>query len=173
MPGNTWNGFVASVSINMIPGQPVELIIKANLPLGYTLLGLDTAFNVSSLGTDQWLNTTNALANTHNSISAFGPRTIDQVPLAYFTETQEIKNNSGITVMPNPTNGLFSITMQNTAANAVIEIYNSLGEKIYYKTTGKQPIITINLTDKPKGIYFIRLTQDNKTILTEKLMFTN
>ena len=58
-----------------------------------------------------------------------------------------------LSIYPNPTSGLFTII---SAVWAEIEIYNSLGAKVY---TGKidQGRTPVNLTEQPSGIYYLRI----------------
>ncbi|MES2592480.1 MAG: SBBP repeat-containing protein [Bacteroidota bacterium] len=83
----------------------------------------------------------------------------------------EINNNdNSFAIYPNPTNGIFVIEHPNT--KATIEIYSVVGEKVFKSitTTSKSEI---DLSSGPKGIYFIRLTQDDNIIKMDKLVITN
>jgi len=63
-----------------------------------------------------------------------------------------------ITVYPNPSNGNFSVSVANFD-NTSIEIYNSLGEKIYTKalTTNTE---NISIDKFNAGVYFIHIKQN-------------
>jgi hypothetical protein len=52
---------------------------------------------------------------------------------------------------PNPSNGIFIFTDYSNLKT--VEVYTLLGEKIVSQTTQKQ----INLSDYPKGIYFVKI----------------
>ena len=73
------------------------------------------------------------------------------------TGVKELNPNS-ISVYPNPTNGFFTIELNEIAQ---IIITNSLGDVLINKTldAGKQ---NLDLQNKINGIYFIRLIQNNK-----------
>ncbi|WP_299129581.1 aryl-sulfate sulfotransferase [uncultured Winogradskyella sp.] len=60
-------------------------------------------------------------------------------------------------IYPNPSNGVFNITTH--ASIQSISVYNALGKEIY-KTT----LNTIDLTQMPDGIYYLRITSNNQTI---------
>lgn len=67
------------------------------------------------------------------------------------------KKNSEINIFPNPTTGKFTLQIQN-APNAEIKIYNLLGEIIkQIPNTDYRTPITLDLSQQPKGIYFIQL----------------
>jgi hypothetical protein len=103
IPFSTWNGFVAAVINNMTPNTPVELIIKADLPAGYTAFWqVDSTLSVSGLGADEWDNTNDTLAFTHNSITSFGATTFELVSPTYFTAIENIENSVTVNIYPNP-----------------------------------------------------------------------
>ncbi len=85
------------------------------------------------------------------------------------TSLSESENISSINIYPNPSNGKFYLQGITTGE---IEIYNTLGEKIF-----SQKIVSdetqIYLNNQPKGIYFLLLTQDNKNFATDKLIITD
>ncbi len=82
-------------------------------------------------------------------------------------EQNHIQND--ISVFPNPSNGIFTISTENGIINA-IEIYNVVGEKILYKEVIKKQLYeTIDLSNRPKGIYIIKLI-DGKTSYSKMLV---
>jgi hypothetical protein len=66
-------------------------------------------------------------------------------------------NNDRITVYPNPSNGNFSISVVNFE-NTSVEVYNSLGEKIYAKTLNANTE-NINIEKFNAGVYFMHVKQ--------------
>jgi hypothetical protein len=79
-----------------------------------------------------------------------------------------IKENSfstGITIYPNPSNGKFTLELENIngkTKDGVIEIYNVIGEKVYYSAVQQLNFTTIDLSDKPSGIYFLTIHSNNE-----------
>ena len=61
-----------------------------------------------------------------------------------------------ISVYPNPSSGSFTF---KGIENGTIEIYNTLGEKIYSLLVAS-PGSVVNLSDTPKGIYFWKAVND-------------
>ena len=64
-----------------------------------------------------------------------------------------IAKNLSITVYPNPSNGLF--TLSGLEMDSQFEIYNVIGEKVFVKTVSSSKT-EINITMQPNGIYFIK-----------------
>lgn len=76
-----------------------------------------------------------------------------------------------ILVYPNPTNGKFTIkNIDLQLKNFKLDIYNLLGEKIY-SNSGYVPQTSdeINLSDSPRGIYFVKIN-DGKKFYTGKII---
>ncbi len=76
--------------------------------------------------------------------------------------------NEKLEIYPNPTTGNFTITQNNTA-NTEIEIYDIVGELIY-KTIATNQQTEIDLTKQAKGIYFVRIEDENKNIVNRKIV---
>ncbi len=72
----------------------------------------------------------------------------------------------GIRIFPNPTNGLINISLDALLdKTTIVEISNLEGQVILTNTFKNN--ISIDFTDKPKGIYIIKLFIDNKTIISK------
>lgn len=69
-------------------------------------------------------------------------------------------NTVNISVYPNPNNGLVFLDLDNVSISE-IQILNSLGEIVYQSN---KKVSSINLSDKPKGIYLLLLTDKGHTI---------
>ncbi len=72
-----------------------------------------------------------------------------------------------VSIYPNPSTGLFTVKQTSDIKN--IEVCNILGEKVYYVTLNNNIEAKINLSNIPKGIYFVKL--DNGVLIhTEKII---
>lgn len=71
-----------------------------------------------------------------------------------------------VTLFPNPGNGIFSISSSEEIAE--IEILNMIGEKIYTQHLSASQT-TIDLSEKPAGIYMIQLKNNSGKIITKKI----
>ena len=78
----------------------------------------------------------------------------------------EATNNLGLSIYPNPNNGVFTLNIKTK--NVVVEIMNTQGQVVLTKNnvnTNEQ----IDLSNNAKGIYFITVTS-NKTVTTQKVI---
>lgn len=78
----------------------------------------------------------------------------------------ENKNSSTINFYPNPSSGKFSF--QSIKENiSKIEIYNLLGSAIYNQNLNRTTPNEIDLSASPKGIYFAKLYNEEKSYITK------
>jgi CubicO group peptidase (beta-lactamase class C family) len=78
-----------------------------------------------------------------------------------FTGLEESANEASINAFPNPSSGKFTINSNGNISS--IEIYNELGEKIYTNSKlNKQTSHDIDLSNSPKGIYFLKIHEGRK-----------
>ena len=73
-------------------------------------------------------------------------------------------------IFPNLTSGKFQLEVigLDFGKNSALEIYNMQGEKIYQSVI-KNSNIEIDLSNKTKGIYFVKI-YDEQTIITKKIV---
>lgn len=91
-------------------------------------------------------------------------------PLASVDEL--LKEELRMEIFPNPFSSSTTIKLNKTIKNIELELYNLLGQKIKTITNISGQTITLNRENLPNGLYFIRLTQDNKVIASEKLIIS-
>ena len=77
-------------------------------------------------------------------------------------------NEAGITIYPNPNEGLFTISYLNDEQPYAVEITDMEGKLIYTGSGTKMPA-TVKLNGAPPGMYIVRL-QLNENIITSKLI---
>ncbi len=119
--------------------------------------------------------------NSENVIWSLGGGTDGANPQGNFTLLQknnittslrqQIASANLLTVYPNPSNGLFTISMKNEELKMkTIAVYNVLGEQIYSAPfTIYNSQFTIDLSSNPNGSYFLRvITADGETF-TQKV----
>ena len=121
---------------------------------------------------DKWTGDIANVANV-NSANTFVYMPSKDISLtAYYVESTGINNNviddKTFLCYPNPTSSSFSIDL-SLIGNSNIDIYNSIGESVYNKvsTNSIEVITDHNLIS---GIYFIKVTDRNKNIYSQKLM---
>jgi len=74
-------------------------------------------------------------------------------------------DNDKIKIFPNPSNGIFSINLEDTKQ---IQVYNSVGKLVLSKLFTQQNN-SINLSNYKKGIYFLKIN-GSKTNFVKKLI---
>jgi carboxyl-terminal processing protease len=73
-----------------------------------------------------------------------------------------------LTVYPNPSNGHFVVKSEELRVKGKIEIYNTLGEKIYInQLSAVNSQFSINLTNQPVGLYLYRVMDENGKLIAE------
>jgi len=92
-------------------------------------------------------------------------------PLKIIVENQNgiyQEKDQDVRIFPNPTSGLLTISVNAFHEKAtVVEIKNPEGVTILRKQFKKE--IGISLGDRPKGMYFVKLTAGNNIILRKSL----
>ncbi len=93
------------------------------------------------------------------------------------TNQQLITHNlSLITLYPNPSNGKFTLQMDDLNGMieesnhlTIIEIYNTLGEKVCHLESSSQALNQIDLSSQPNDLYFINIKTE-KELITQKVI---
>lgn len=99
--------------------------------------------------------------------AAFGMKATIIVQNNTTTGFSEKPISAGVTISPNPSNGIFQVEVKNTelAKSFELGIYNIVGEKVYVKSDLQmQNPAKINIADLPKGIYFVKLNGGKESI---------
>ncbi|MFA5782535.1 MAG: T9SS type A sorting domain-containing protein [Bacteroidales bacterium] len=78
-----------------------------------------------------------------------------------------------VVVYPNPLNSSATIQFNSVINNAELNIYNLYGQKVITINHISGDRIKIYRDHLQSGVYFIHLTQDSKTIVTDKLIITD
>ncbi len=67
-----------------------------------------------------------------------------------------------LNIFPNPTSNSIYLEIPDIINNAIIEIYNTLGEKVFSTTILSSSKQNLNLTQLDNGLYFVSLFSDQK-----------
>ena len=78
-----------------------------------------------------------------------------------------------ITAYPNPFSTQTTLQTENSFHDATLTIYNSLGQAVKQVENISGQTITLQRKNLPCGIYFIGLTEKDKSFETEKLIITD
>jgi len=81
----------------------------------------------------------------------------------------EYTNSNGITITPNPFTSQTTITFSEAQKNTTIKITDVLGNVIQQLTTNNRQL-TLDMSGFAKGIYFVRITDENKNVVNRKIV---
>lgn len=77
---------------------------------------------------------------------------------------QKNKEESNILIYPNPTTGVINIDRADTENNTIIQVFDASGRLLKTKILINN-LSQLNLLNYPKGIYFIRIREENQVIM--------
>jgi hypothetical protein len=175
-----------TVNENCIVAEPFELLIQvnANDPLVGPCTGNAAVSTSGGTSPYDYLWSTGQTSQvisllcegTYNVVvtDANGCSVSGSVIINAFTSIVNNDENKGIVVLPNPTQGIFSITYKELYNGKVkINIINMLGElvveKSYVKTKPDSQII-FDLSNYPAGMYFVKLSTNISMYTTNILV---
>lgn len=77
---------------------------------------------------------------------------------------EEIEKPDPVTVYPNPSGGKFILELPSVsqAKDVLIDVYGMHGEKVFPPIITRERKYELSLSGQPEGIYFIRITSDDK-----------
>ena len=74
-------------------------------------------------------------------------------------------------VFPNPNQGVFNISLPSSVENSQLTITNALGQIVYNTTNlNKEEYINLDLSRYDKGLYFVRLIQDDQSSIKRMII---
>ncbi len=78
---------------------------------------------------------------------------------------------SKVTLAPNPTTGNTTLNLElNRPTSARIQVLNVMGQLLYEtrsQTSEQQQTYELNMTDRPAGVYLVRIVADNRSFTTK------
>ena len=161
----------ASIIVSSVSGPLVQFTNIVNASCGYsngsataTASGGITPYSYLWSNSQTTQTATGLAKGTYyiNVTDSTGCITHDSVYINCVSAVMEYENISNIVVAPNPSNGVFTITLQNTPnKNSEIEIFNSLGQSINKDILNTQTK-TIDISNYPKGFYFLKISSEEK-----------
>src|SRR5581483_5439707 len=100
-------------------------------------------------------------------------RKITKPEIASVNEIDESQN--AVSIYPNPSNGIFNLSIRKyqLGIENTIEIYNTLGERIYstkFSTLNSQ--LSIDISNRPSGLYLYRVLSKEGNVVGEGKLIT-
>lgn len=89
------------------------------------------------------------------------------------TGISDISKTDKFSIFPNPFSTQTTLQTDNLFKDATLTVYNSFGQQVKQIKNISGQTITLHRDNLPSGLYFLHLTQDNKTITTDKLIITD
>lgn len=96
---------------------------------------------------------------------------IDDVTVTLPTGIEEgMGSENDVDIFPNPSNGKFSVVHETQwYQSQTIQVYTTLGALIYSETNKNKSNFEINISNYPKGIYFVKF-DDGEITTTKKIV---
>ncbi len=163
-----------NITINLPPINIINIYNDAYTPNDAMYLATGDAVWYKDTTMAKWLNFSKGLpatchisnmmmfndgsANSVVRVSFFG-RGVWESPLQriILSGVQTVKSNVITTVYPNPSRGIFTVSLQNNSDEAQIEMYNLIGQSILSAKLNATKT-ELNLNGKPAGIYLYKIT---------------
>jgi len=128
----------------------------------YDSVGIDTVYTVL-------LTSVNTISGCSDTMS----KQIVVIPPLPSGIIASENNDEMITIVPVPSSGILHVNyVINGKRDMNISIYNILGQKVYDKeiVVNKRYQQTIDLSEKPKGIYFVKFTDNEKQVVRKIIL---
>jgi PKD repeat protein len=91
------------------------------------------------------------------------------VQVVDFTGIEELGSNTNLSVYPNPSNGMFTVSAKNNTNITNIKVMDILG-KVVYSQSMKTNNTQVDITNMNKGLYMIILEDDNNKSYSGKIV---
>ncbi|MCF6184930.1 MAG: T9SS type A sorting domain-containing protein, partial [Bacteroidales bacterium] len=145
---NVPDNFIIRVTEFNFPGTAVYL--KDNSDGSLTELELGTEINLSNI--------------TGGSFDRF------ELVFEKSTSNILISDNISVKLYPNPTNGKFYLNTGNSVSEYSVKVMNVTGQTIMEKIINNNKINELDLTNKPGGVYFVKVMFNDGSSVTKKIV---
>ncbi len=106
-----------------------------------------------------------------------GVRCNEELPKLLNTNNADSQFNTAIQVFPNPTTGKVTFSIQDNnvvlSENAIIEVYNQLGQKVFSKNFGTERKCNVNLDEINSGVLIYKISENGILKSSGKFVLTN
>lgn len=107
--------------------------------------------------------------NQYINLNGYQWFTYSEMPSTPISMDVPYEDASSFMIYPNPNNGIFKIILEDNQ-NSILEIYNLLGEKVFFKEFITDTTIEINLDIQVKGLYFYQITSKDHPVKSGKII---
>ncbi len=162
-------GFASNVINESAPGASDGRIVLGGMPTaGFT-------FEWSDGGSGPFRQDLPAGMYTVTITNEIGCVTVEEFVVDLSTQTSDIESLRGLSLAPNPTNGLSTLLVDfSRSVDVRIEVFDLVGQQLLrsYQPNTVRAEYEIDLRDQPAGLYLIRLAVEG-AVHTEKLLYAN
>ncbi|MBI4931610.1 MAG: T9SS type A sorting domain-containing protein [Bacteroidetes bacterium] len=95
------------------------------------------------------------------------------LPILKINENTDLNISMHSKIYPNPFSNKSTMQTDNFLKCATLTFYSSFGQPVKQIKNISEQTVTLHRDNLPSGLYFIRLTQDNKVIAADKLVITD
>lgn len=185
------NQLSMTINPNPIPNFSVQNIVEAGNPTCFTDLSTISSGSIASWS---WnfgdLGSTTNTSNLENPCHVYISEGIYDISLIVISDSaclseliwssgvtvvgiENISKNKSIDIYPNPFSSQTILQTNNFLHNATLTIDNSLGQTVkQIKNISGQRVILFR-DNLPNGLYFLRLTEDNKIFINKLVIVDN
>ncbi|MCX6327402.1 MAG: T9SS type A sorting domain-containing protein [Bacteroidia bacterium] len=89
------------------------------------------------------------------------------------TGIESFASNDAVTIYPNPFSSSTTLQSDKLFNNATLTVYNSFGQQVKQIKNISGQAVTLSRDNLPSGIYFLRLTENNISLVVDKLVITD
>lgn len=187
-PGTTYyiqlDSYVAA-----IPSDSTRLIVTdMGSPLNASFTGLAATYCQSSTSVSLTPVTSGGTFTQNTStvtITSFTPSTVGTQTITYAiygcnTQSTTVvsvctsiealsQNNNGVTIYPNPNNGILNVALSTIIGNATLEIIDAVGKTVM-ETKLTSTDTSVNISELAGGLYIYRIKMNNTSVKQGKLI---
>jgi hypothetical protein len=167
MVGSVVNCAVSSLSLTVTDngnGSATASSTGGNPPYSYLWSNGQTMPTATGLGTGSYsVTVTDAIGCTRT-------KTVSVV-----SSSQEIAILDNLDILPNPSNGFFSVKLQlSELAQTQVDIYDATGQLVQTSTASlsNSPSFSFDLRDRPAGLYFLKIMV-GESYTTRRIVITD
>ena len=160
----------STVTINLNVAAPIDITVTNTSPTltanetgaNYRWLDCDNNFAVIPSETNQAFTATNS-GNYAVEITVGNCVDTSACENVLTTAINQNINLSEIAIYPNPTNNVINIALKNNDGDAKVILTAIDGKVVYNNNFVNDKILTIDLTNKSKGIYILKIKINNQS----------
>lgn len=166
--GVTWTTIFSKAGLNLQTANPTTSAFTPN----------SSQWRAESVDMSTYIGQPNVLVKFVATSSSGNNMYLDDINIAGPAGVIDLENNLSFSVYPNPASGNASIGINLTeAADVNVEIYNTLGEKVFSAELGElsantEHLIGFSTADLNNGIYFVKVSAGGNSV-TNKIIINN